>query len=359
MSPDARPLIADPAERTALRDPDLLAFGVAVPAVPRLLWWALGVGLLCDLALRSGAISLGGSLLVLGTAAALLASGRLRTRTSQAMVAAAPLFGSWLALRSSDWLVPFDVLAAAGLLVLGTSLSNGGSLFDLSVPEAVQRVSVAVLHGCSVPGFLQPVLRAGGDRARQHGGATPALRGALLAAPVLAVLGGLLASADAVFASIFRVDVDGGDLALHLLLVALGAWVLLGLLRNASGAPLATRPPARPWVGATEVSVLLGAVALLFASFAVTQAVALTGGADHVIETAGLTYAEYARRGSSSCSGSLRSRSRCSSAFGRWCATTRRPSNGSGCSGSPWSRSPSSSSRSRSGGSASTRRRSG
>ena len=60
-----------------------LATGIAVPAVPRLLWLALGIGALCDLALRSGVVSLGGALLVAGTAVALLASGRLESELAR------------------------------------------------------------------------------------------------------------------------------------------------------------------------------------------------------------------------------------------------------------------------------------
>jgi hypothetical protein len=46
-----------------------------------------------------------------------------------------------------------------------------------------------------------------------------------------------------------------------------------------------------------EAIVVLTSVIVLFAGFAVTQVVALTGGGRHVVETAGLTYAEYARSG--------------------------------------------------------------
>jgi hypothetical protein len=297
MTPEIDVEAPPPPTGAIARPPDPLAFGVAVPAVPRLLWLALGVGLLCDLALRSGVASLGGALFVLGTSGALLASGRLRTPTSQVLVAAAPLFGSWLALRTSEWLLPLDLLAAAGLLVLGASLSTGGSFFDLSVPELVQRFGVAALHGCSAPAFLHPVARTVGERARRHGATVPALRGVALAVPVLAVLGGLLASADAVFASIFRVDVASGDLVLHLFLIGLGAWALLGLLRGASGEPVAERAALHAKVGATEVTVLLGSIAVLFALFTASQALALAGGARHVLDTSGLTYAEYARSG--------------------------------------------------------------
>jgi hypothetical protein len=288
---------APPTAAAPPRSADDLGVRVEVPAVPRLLWLALAVGVLCDLALRSGAASLGGAFLVVGTSAALLVSGRLRTRTSQVLVAVAPLFGVWLAIRMSEWLLPLDVLVAFGLLVLGTSLSSGGSLFELSVPVAAQRLAVSVLHGCGVPGFLRPVATAIAARAGRNGGAVPALRGVVLAVPVVVVLGALLASADAVFAAIFRIEADTGDLVLHAFLITLGAWVLLGLLRTASAEPVRPRGGIRARLGRTEVTVVLGSVVLLFGAFAGAQLVALSEGGQKVLDTAGLTYAEYARSG--------------------------------------------------------------
>jgi hypothetical protein len=296
MTPSAAvapPPSAAPPASTA----DDLGIRVEVPAVPRLLWLAVVVGVLCDLALRSGVASLGGALLVSATTVALFASGRLRTTTSKVLVAAAPLFGMWLALRMSDWLLPLDVLVAFGLLVLGTSLSSGGSLFDLTLPNAGQRVAISVLHGCSVPGFVRPVAATAVKRAGGSGGALPALRGAALAVPVVIVFGALLASADAVFASIFRVDVDTGDLLLHSFLIVLGAWVLLGLLRTASAEPVRTRGELSARLGRTEVTVLLGSIVALFGAFTVAQLVALSKGGQKVLDTAGLSYAEYARSG--------------------------------------------------------------
>jgi len=46
-----------------------------------------------------------------------------------------------------------------------------------------------------------------------------------------------------------------------------------------------------------EATIVLASVIVLFAGFAVTQVVALVGGGRHVVETAGLTYADYARSG--------------------------------------------------------------
>jgi len=46
-----------------------------------------------------------------------------------------------------------------------------------------------------------------------------------------------------------------------------------------------------------EATVVVGSLAALFGVFAVAQLVALSSGGRHVIRTAGLTYAEYARSG--------------------------------------------------------------
>jgi hypothetical protein len=123
------------------------------------------------------------------------------------------------------------------------------------------------------------------------------LRGVLLAVPVVAVNGALLASADPVFASFFRLPADAGDLVLHAVLLAIGAWSAAGLLRTMSAAsyesPVATRRP----LGATEAITVLAALVALFAAFAASQVVATARGAGYVRRTAGLTYAEYARSG--------------------------------------------------------------
>jgi hypothetical protein len=118
----------------------------------------------------------------------------------------------------------------------------------------------------------------------------------LLAAPVLVVLGVLLASADAVFAGFF----SGWNLLTpiqHGVLLVVGAWGMAGLLRLASASPAPTLGRLAYRLGRTEATIVLGSVVILFAAFAVAQGVAASEGGRHVIETSGLTYAEYARTG--------------------------------------------------------------
>jgi hypothetical protein len=270
------------------------------PADGRVLVGVAAAAVATDLVLRSGVAGLAGALLVAVAAAALLASGRLHTRSARLATAAAPLFGAWLAIRTSPWLVPLDVLAAGGLLALGASLARGGSLADLTIPRVVLRAIHAGVHAVAAPAFVAAPVRAvreqvGGDRRAELG--IRIIRGLLLAAPILVLLGVLLASADAVFASFLRVDFDPVTPAEHVAALAAGAWGAAALLRVASVTPPGRLPALRPPIGAVEACVVLAGMCALFAVFTAAQLVALSEGGRHVLATAGLTYAEYARSG--------------------------------------------------------------
>jgi hypothetical protein len=107
-------------------------------------------------------------------------------------------------------------------------------------------------------------------------------------------------AADAHFETLVRstFDWDGQDIALHLFLALVYAWLIGGSLREMLLAPL--RPAAGPsrglalHMGLVEVTILLGSVDLLFLVFVVLQLPYLFGGA---VQVAQLGYSEYARRG--------------------------------------------------------------
>jgi hypothetical protein len=127
-------------------------------------------------------------------------------------------------------------------------------------------------------------------------------RGTVMALPALLVLTALLMSADPVFAHMIQ-DAFLFDLepALeHLAFVVLIAWLTAGYLRafmvRDDGVMDRLRVP-RPALSAAEVSVALWILNLLFLGFMAVQLRYLFGGADLVEVTAGLSYAEYARRG--------------------------------------------------------------
>jgi hypothetical protein len=292
-----------PASGIELRSPAWPVLGVRRPADLRVLAATAAAAVLTDLAVRSGVTGLAGTLLIVLASASLLGSGRVSNPQARALIVAAPVFGLWLAVRTSPWLVPLDILASGGLLLLGASFASGGTVLDLSLPNALGRALHAVAHGVAAPPFLATPL----DRIRQRlragrSGNVPwraALRGIGLAVPVLLVLGLLLASADAVFASIFRLDVavDPATIVVHAALFLVGAWGMAGLLRLASAEP-AVRSRGTSWrLGSLEATIVLASMVALFATFAATQLVALSSGGRRVIETAGLTYADYARSG--------------------------------------------------------------
>jgi hypothetical protein len=111
------------------------------------------------------------------------------------------------------------------------------------------------------------------------------------------VLGALLASADVLFAHLLDWAPDVDSLGGHVALIGFGAWGMAGLLRLAAATPLKPVPQRFPLVGPGEMTVVLGSLVALFAAFAATQVVGLAGGGRLVVETAGLTFAEYARSG--------------------------------------------------------------
>ena len=199
-------------------------------------------------------------------------------------------------------MVALNGMAAAGLLALAASLAREGDPFDVTLPDLVRRSLLAVAHGAAAPAFL---LGGGGAWARRRQESTsgmasakwPAVaRGVLLAAPVVAVLGVLLGTADPVFASWFQVD-GVGDLVVHAIVLGIGAWAGGGLLRMASAVAPGPLPATGRRLGFVESVTVLGSLVALYAAFAVAQLVAVAGGASKVLETSGLTYAEYARSG--------------------------------------------------------------
>jgi hypothetical protein len=254
-----------------------------------------------DLGVRSGVVSVGGWLAVLVAALGLGLSGRLRTTASVTCAFGSVLLGWLLVLRVSPWLVPPDLAAAVGLLGLAAMLARDGRLDDLTVGLLSGRALAAVAHVFAVPSFLAVPLRqlsVPGDGERRRQLLAGVARGTLVSLPVVLVLGALLASADRIFAASLRVHVSvPGSIWVHVPLVVVGAGGVAGLLRMASARPNGSLPPTSWRLEPVEWTTVLGSVVVLLGGFAVVQVVTLTGGGRHVLETEGLTYAEYARSG--------------------------------------------------------------
>jgi hypothetical protein len=144
------------------------------------------------------------------------------------------------------------------------------------------------------------------------GPAAPVVRGLAIAAPFLVLFALVFSAADAVFARILAEaldwHIDLGDVPARAVLAACAAWLAGGALASVAGS-LATRRHTQPTEGAPgatsgawarlsalEVAVALLAIDALFLVFVVLQGTYLFGGRD-TVAAAGLTYAEYARRG--------------------------------------------------------------
>ncbi|NUT51295.1 MAG: DUF4173 domain-containing protein, partial [Saccharothrix sp.] len=134
-------------------------------------------------------------------------------------------------------------------------------------------------------------------RGVRQGGAPVAIRPVLVTAGLLLVFVPLLAGADAAFADLLGSVAPDGGLSTHVVLflaVGLGT-VGAGYLLTAPPTPESAATPRtvarRDWV------MPVGALTALFAVFVAVQVKTLFAGDRHVITTADLTYAQYARTG--------------------------------------------------------------
>jgi hypothetical protein len=255
---------------------------------------ALLVGLTADQALRAGTFGLAASLVTAFTGLALIFAARLFTLESRVWVAAAVLFGAWLTVRSSPWLLWPDLVMSLALVGLAASVAVRGSLLDIGVAEAIARAVHALAHGLAGASF---VLRPAVGARRRVASLAPLARGLMIAIPIGALLAGLLATADPVFAAFFQLNFDLGQLALDAIFVAIGSLAAAGLLRLAASQPL-SRVDGPMWrLGPVEGLVVLAVLDAIFGGFAVAQLLAAAGAAGDTLRAAGITYADYARSG--------------------------------------------------------------
>jgi hypothetical protein len=188
-------------------------------------------------------------------------------------------------------------LALAGL----PAVVDAGWVVALDLAAAWLLASVAVT-GPTVAAAASPLVRLRELPAlvpQMPSGLGPALRGALLGGLLALPFGVLFWTADAAFAELGRrVPLPAaGALPGRVVTFAL---VLGGALGLALAARRRLRSPAlrpRRKLSLWEWTIPLGLLDALFLAFVVVQLAVLFGGHDHVLRTAGLTYAEYARQG--------------------------------------------------------------
>jgi len=226
------------------------------------------------------------------------------TWESRALLGTGAVFATLLAVRDTPLLTllnSFGLAAAFGLALPNTrhtALATGGlARHALSLLES----GINGLIGSPLLIGLTPWTHLAA-RSRQRRSA-PYVRGVLLALPVVLLFGALLSSADAAFGTLvsrtFSWDMNG--IVTHTLRTVFWAWLLAGVLYTALlSSPWhaqTTQGLERTRLGMTEIHIVLGSVALLFAAFIGVQFTYFFGGSAHVAALTGVTYAEYARRG--------------------------------------------------------------
>ncbi|MBX3285912.1 MAG: DUF4173 domain-containing protein [Actinobacteria bacterium] len=255
---------------------------------------AVVVGLAFDAAARNGIDTVSGLLLAVVGTQALAWSAPIRGRAARGALTLAVLASALLVLRASPWATAPLVLALALLAVLAASFDPDAPT-RATFPALAGRIWVAAGHLVTAPAMFLPrsgePRRPAGDVVARDRMAVA--RGIALSLPVVAVIGLLLADADPIFESWFDLPLLLG----HGVLVGVGGWALLGMWRVANARRPEADLPAPPALGTTEAGVVLGALCALYAAFVAAQLVGVSSGSRHILESQGLTYAEYAREG--------------------------------------------------------------
>jgi hypothetical protein len=256
------------------------------------------VALLADLEVHSRAGGAAMMALVVVLCAALARVGWVARRGGRMLLAAAAASSTFLVLRVSPWLVLVNLVTIAFLLTLACSAERNGRFGDTRFATLVLRLGSTV--GAMFVA-VEPLGRAIASTVPRSDGSTrnvarSVLRGLLVAVPVVVVIGLMLASADAVFASVFTIDLHLDRWVGHVVVVAVAAVVATGWFVQASRPPV-SHPTRSFSVGAVEATVVMVGLTAVYAVFAWTQLLVARRGPDYVAAMTGLTYAEYARSG--------------------------------------------------------------
>lgn len=245
-------------------------------------------------------------------------NGRLQNTPAQRrnlwLIGPLIFFATMAFLRANPFLTMLNTLAVFGLFSYLIFFYAAGRVADIGL-NSIWLIPFRV--GGNSVSLVGPVVSESVDmeRVRENGRKQifPMVRGGLLAAPVLIVFTILLASADIVFADYVE-NVLSLDIIPKLLewsrrglLIIMVGWLAVGALvymverrtqqdDESAFEKALSHLPLKVGLGYIEAMTVLILVNLLFFSFVLVQFTYLFGGVANV-ETAGYTFADYARRG--------------------------------------------------------------
>jgi Domain of unknown function (DUF4173) len=239
-------------------------------------WLALAAALCAAAFIPAGPPGIGVVLVAVLVAATAAVARRPTTRTV-AFGSLALALASCAAVRDAGWVVAIDL--AAGWLAASLAVT-GPRIAVISAP-LVRLVD------------LPTIVPSGAGRL------APAFRGVFLGGFLVLPFAALFFAADAAFAELgARIPLPSGqslpERAAIFVVVLAGA---LGLALAARRPPEGRQPRELRRLAPMEWAIPLASLVALFAAFVAVQLAVLFGGHDHVLDTTGLTYADYAREG--------------------------------------------------------------
>lgn len=199
-------------------------------------------------------------------------------------------------IRAAGWLFVLCVLTAAVTASLAVAPARGFR----ALVFASGTIPLAVLRALPWLGDASRALLH--KRQRQNGSTARAAVAVVVSVLLVVVFGALFAGADAAFAELLGRLMPDADLGSNLdsvWLFLFAAAVVIGAAYLLAGPPDLTdlERPAKAKLNRLEWILPLAALNVVFAMFVAVQLAVLFGGSKHVLRTAGLTYAEYARKG--------------------------------------------------------------
>lgn len=269
---------------------------------------AVALGILGDVLLRPLPLGVNLAVWMVCFAATIVAVARWQQRplgATSGLLAAALVFAALPAWRASPVLLGLDLLAVLvvlGLMPAGVSLTRlataGLSGYAANLTRAGTYLGTGPVLG-AVYSIAWPEVRA----ASRLEAALPAVRGTMLAVPLVMVFAVLFSSADANFDQMIvgLFDWNVREVVAHIVITSIGAYLAAGAL----GYLLVAQDVSVPTDGVrhmmtlsiVEIGMALAALDVLFLIFVVVQAPYLFGGALTIERLETLSYAEYARRG--------------------------------------------------------------